>query len=89
MSGPGGSGTAYRFSAATMLTGPVHIRVSISGTVDVDRQGRVRRLDVLESFRADGPEDRDHLRGPRTPGLDEPAARQGGLRPARRMAGSR
>ncbi len=50
VSGPGWTGTAYRFSAASTLTGPVHIRVSISGTVDVDRQGRVRRLDVLESF---------------------------------------
>jgi hypothetical protein len=49
-SGPGWTGTAYRFSAATTLTGPMHTRVSISGTVDVDRQGRVRRLDVLETF---------------------------------------
>jgi hypothetical protein len=50
VSGPGWTGTAYRFSAATTLTGPMHTRVSISGTVDVDRQGRVRRLDVVETF---------------------------------------
>jgi hypothetical protein len=28
----------------------LHLAVSSSGTVDVDQQGRVRRLDALESF---------------------------------------
>jgi hypothetical protein len=50
-SGPGWTGTAYAFSAATRLSGePLHLAVSSSGTVDVDQQGRVRRLDAVESF---------------------------------------
>jgi hypothetical protein len=47
---PGGTGSAYTFTAATMLTGPVHTPVNTSGTVDFDQQGQVRRLDALESF---------------------------------------
>ena len=42
--------SAYTFTAATTLTGPLHTTVSTSGTVDVDQQGRVRQLDALESF---------------------------------------
>ena len=50
-SGPGWTGTAYAYSAATRLSGgPLQLSVSSSGTVDVDQQGRVRRLDALESF---------------------------------------
>ena len=49
-SGPGWTGSAYTFTAATTLTGPLHTTVSTSGTVDVDQQGRVRQLDALESF---------------------------------------
>lgn len=45
-SGPGWTGTACRFSAAATLTGPVNTRVSISGTVDIDRQGLARRMIV-------------------------------------------
>ena len=49
-SGPGWTGSAYTFTAATTLNGPVHMTLSTSGTVDVDQQGRVRQLDALESF---------------------------------------
>jgi hypothetical protein len=49
-SGPGWTGAAYTFSAATSLTEPVPEPVSISGTVDVDQQGLVRQLDAVESF---------------------------------------
>ena len=50
-SGPGWTGTAYAFSAATTLSGgPLHISVSSNGTVDVDQQGRVRQFDAVESF---------------------------------------
>jgi hypothetical protein len=49
-SGPGWTGSAYSFSIATTLTGPLHTAVSLRGTVDVDQQGRVRRLDGRDSF---------------------------------------
>ena len=49
-SGPGWTGSAYTFTIATTLNGPLHTAVSLSGTVDVDQQGRVRQLDALESF---------------------------------------
>jgi len=49
-SGPGWTGSAYTFTIATTLNGPLHTAVSLSGTVDVDQQGRVRQLDATESF---------------------------------------
>jgi hypothetical protein len=51
-SGPGWTGTAYAFSIATKLSGPWPSTVSITGTVDVDQQGRVRQLDAQETFRS-------------------------------------
>jgi len=50
-SGPGWTGSAYTFTIATTLNGLLHTAVSLSGTVDVDQQGRVRQLDGLDSFR--------------------------------------
>jgi hypothetical protein len=49
-SGPGWTGTAYSFTVATKLNGPVHTPVGLRGTVDVDQQGRVRQLDGQASF---------------------------------------
>jgi hypothetical protein len=49
-SGPGWTGTAYSFTVATKLNGPVRTPVSLRGTVDVDQQGRVRQLDGQASF---------------------------------------
>jgi hypothetical protein len=49
-SGPGWTGSAYSFTVATKLNGPVHTPVSLRGTVDVDQQGRVRQLDGQASF---------------------------------------
>lgn len=49
-SGPGWTGSAYTFAAKTTLTGPVHILVRTSGTVDVDQRGLVRQLGAVESF---------------------------------------
>ena len=46
----GWTGSAYTFTAATTLTGPVHTPVKTSGTVDVDQQGQVRQVAALESF---------------------------------------
>lgn len=46
-SGPGWTGSAYTFSVT--FSGPPAPAVSISGTVDVDEQGRVRQLDVVDS----------------------------------------
>jgi hypothetical protein len=46
-SGPGWTGSAYTFGVT--FPGPSAPVVSISGTVDVDAQGRVRQLDVLDS----------------------------------------
>jgi hypothetical protein len=48
-SGPGWTGTAYTFTASLTARGPLHLRLSSTGTVDVDRQGRVRRLDATET----------------------------------------
>ena len=48
-SGPGWTGTAYTFTASLTTTGPFHLRLSSTGTVDVDKQGRVRRLDATET----------------------------------------
>jgi hypothetical protein len=44
------TGTAYTFTVTITLTGPLHTTVGLSGTIDVDRQGRVRQLDAVESF---------------------------------------
>jgi hypothetical protein len=49
-SGPGWTGSAYTFTAILTLHGPVHIVVSSSGTIAVDQQGRVRRLDTTETI---------------------------------------
>ena len=49
-SGPGWTGSGYTFAAQTTLTGPLRTPVSITGTVDVDRQGLVRQVDAVESF---------------------------------------
>jgi hypothetical protein len=49
-SGPGWTGTAYTFTARLMTHGPLHITLGSTGTVDVDRQGRVRRLDATQTF---------------------------------------
>jgi hypothetical protein len=46
-SGPGWTGTAYTFTAS--LTAPGPLRLSSTGTVDVDQQGRVRQLDATET----------------------------------------
>jgi hypothetical protein len=51
--GPGwtgtGTGTAYTFTASLTTRGPSRLRLSSTGTVDVDRQGRVRQLDATET----------------------------------------
>ncbi len=49
-SGPGWTGSAYTFTIATTLNGPLHTVVRLNGTVDVDQQGRVRQLDATELF---------------------------------------
>ncbi|MGH3229791.1 MAG: hypothetical protein ACRDOA_14655 [Streptosporangiaceae bacterium] len=49
-SGPGWTGTAYSFTVAGRLNGPLLTAVGLSGTVDVDQQGRVRELDGRDSF---------------------------------------
>ena len=49
-SGPGWTGSAYSFTVATRLNGPLHTPVGLSGTVDVDQQGRVRQLNARDSF---------------------------------------
>ena len=48
-SGPGWTGTAYRFTASLTTRGPSQLRLSSTGTVDVDQQGRVRQLDATET----------------------------------------
>jgi hypothetical protein len=48
-SGPGWTGTAYRFTAGLTTQGPQHLRLGSTGTVDVDQQGRVRQLDATET----------------------------------------
>jgi hypothetical protein len=45
-SGPDWTGTRYAFTATTNVGTAWHVIVHTSGTVDVDQQGRVRRLDV-------------------------------------------
>ncbi len=45
-SGPGWTGTGYAFSAAIALGPSKKLTISITGTVGVDAQGRVRRLDT-------------------------------------------
>jgi hypothetical protein len=47
-SGPGWTGTAYAYTATVRFGGPHPVVASASGTVDVDQQGRVRRLDATE-----------------------------------------
>ena len=49
-SGPGWTGTAYTFTASLTTRGPMHITLSSAGTVDVDTQGRVRRLDAIQTL---------------------------------------
>jgi hypothetical protein len=49
-SGSGWTGSQYTFTVNVTLPGPLHTPVSISGTVDVDQQGRVRQLDAVESI---------------------------------------
>lgn len=49
-SGPGWTGTAYTFTASLTTHGPLHITLGSTGTVDVDRQGRVRQLDATQTF---------------------------------------
>jgi hypothetical protein len=46
-SGDGWTGSAYAFTATKKFggSGPLHLELRISGTVDVDQQGRVRQLD--------------------------------------------
>jgi hypothetical protein len=48
-SGPGWTGTAYTFTASLTTKGPLHLRLSSTGTVDVDQQGRVRQLDATQT----------------------------------------
>jgi len=49
-SGPGWTGTAYTFTATMTLPGSPPLILRTSGTVDVDRQGRVRQLDVTQTI---------------------------------------
>ena len=49
-SGPGWTGSEYTFTVSMTVPGPLPTAVSISGTVDVDQQGRVRQLDAVESI---------------------------------------
>lgn len=45
-SGPGWTGVRYTFSATKSAATPKRVVVSMNGTVDVDQQGRVRRLNA-------------------------------------------
>lgn len=49
-SGPGWTGTAYRFTASLTTGGPLHITLSSTGTVAVDQKGRVRQLDATQTL---------------------------------------
>lgn len=49
-SGPGWTGLEYTFTSTTSLGNPLGIVLSARGTVAVDQQGRVRRLDAIESI---------------------------------------
>ncbi|HEX4258565.1 MAG TPA: hypothetical protein VH089_25995, partial [Streptosporangiaceae bacterium] len=55
-SGPGWSGTRYSFSVSTVrsVAPGDTIDVSLRGTVDVDQQGRVRRLAATETLQDSG-----------------------------------
>ncbi len=75
-SGPGWTGTAYTFTASLTARGHLHLRLSSTGTVDVDREGRVRQLDATETFGPDGAQDPRDVRGLRARGVGEPAAGQ-------------
>jgi hypothetical protein len=48
-SGPGWKGSAYTFTVTVRTPGQPHQVSSLIGTVDVDQQGRVRRLGAVES----------------------------------------
>jgi hypothetical protein len=48
-SGPGWKGSAYSFTVTVRTPGQPHQVSSLIGTVDVDQQGRVRRLGAVES----------------------------------------
>ncbi|MGD0246724.1 MAG: hypothetical protein ABSB59_41230 [Streptosporangiaceae bacterium] len=50
VSGPDWTGTAYTFAARLTTRGPLHITLSSTGTVDVDRQGRIRQLDATQAL---------------------------------------
>jgi hypothetical protein len=45
-SGAGWTGTAYSFTFAKDFGGPLHLVLRVTGTVGVDREGRVRQLDA-------------------------------------------
>ncbi len=45
-SGDGWTGSAYAFTSTKDFGGPLHLVLSIRGTVGVDQQGRVRQLDA-------------------------------------------
>jgi Sigma-70 region 2 len=49
-SGAGWTGVAYAFSVSLRLHGTLHLFLRTSGTVDVDQQGRVRRLDATQTI---------------------------------------
>jgi hypothetical protein len=49
-SGPGWTGSAYTFTIAATLNGPLHTPAGLSGMVDVDQQGQVRELDARATF---------------------------------------
>jgi hypothetical protein len=49
-SGTDWTGSQYAFTASMSLPGPVHTGVSMTGTVGVDQQGRVRQFDAVESL---------------------------------------
>jgi len=48
-SGPGWKGSAYSFTVTVRTSAQPHQVMGLHGTVDVDQQGRVRRLDAVES----------------------------------------
>jgi hypothetical protein len=50
-SGPGWHGSAYTFTVTVRTPVQPHQALSLSGTVDVDQQGRVRRLDAVASVK--------------------------------------
>jgi hypothetical protein len=53
VSGPGWTGEKYAFAATRRMgDNPLHLVLTIHGTVDVDQHGRVRLLAAVESIRA-------------------------------------